>query len=74
MRALFAFCILLPLAACTQSPPDVQTRIVEIPSSKPYRFITFSSSDDPRTVREIKRHNRAHQEVINAEKTARPAK
>jgi hypothetical protein len=71
MRPICIFCILLSLAACNPAPPDMQTRIVEVPSSKPYRFITFGDGDDPQTIREIKRHNRAHQEVINAEKAPR---
>ncbi len=58
------------LSACSTPAPIVQTRLVEVPSSKPYRFITFSDKDDPGTIREIKRHNRAHQAVIDSEKKA----
>ena len=74
--AYFAAISLLAIActACTQTPPEVQTRIVEVPSSKPYRYIRFSSSDDPKTISEIKRHNRAHSAVIAAEKKARQGK
>ncbi len=68
MRAIFIFGIVLGLAACNPTPPDVQTRIVEVPSSKPYRFITFGDGDDPKTIREIQSHNRRHQAVIDAEK------
>jgi uncharacterized lipoprotein YajG len=60
----------LVLAGCSTTPQTV-TKIVEVPSSAPYRFITFSGKDDPKTIREIKRHNRAHQAVIEAEKKAK---
>jgi hypothetical protein len=74
MRAIFTFGIVLVLVGCSTPKPEVQTRIVEIPSSKPYRYITFSDKDDPDTIRQVKRHNRAHQEVINTEKAAKAAK
>jgi len=61
---------MLVMTGCGTKPPEVQTRVVEIPSSKPYRYITFSERDDPKTIRQVKSHNRAHQAVIDAEKAA----
>ena len=61
----------LALAGCDPVVPDVQTRIVEIPSSKPYRFIHWSMDVPPEIRAEIRRHNRAHQAVINAENEAK---
>jgi hypothetical protein len=60
----------LALGGCNPVPPEVQTRLVEVPSSKPYRFITYTDRTDETTARQIRRHNRAHQAVINAEKQA----
>ena len=54
-------------AGCDPTPPDVQTRIVEVPSSKPYRFIEWSMEDRPELRRAIRAHNRAHQTVIDVE-------
>lgn len=59
------------LAGCNPTPPDVQTRIIEIPSSRPYRFITYTDKTDEATAKQIRRHNRSHQEVINTEKAAK---
>jgi hypothetical protein len=60
--------LLLALAGCAQQPPQVQTRLVEVASSKPYRFIRWSIDDTAETKAAIRRHNRAHQAVIDAEK------
>lgn len=60
--------IALALAGCETAAPIVQTRIVAIPSAAPYRFITYSLADSEQTRAEIRRHNRAHQAVIDAEK------
>lgn len=59
---------LVLLAGCASTPPIVQTKVVEVPSSKPYRFITYSLDDTEETRRAVRAHNRAHQAVINAEK------
>lgn len=56
------------LAGCSKSEPVV--RVVEVPSSKPYRFIRWSRTDSPETVTAVKRHNRTHQAVKDAEKKA----
>ena len=69
IHALTLFFTALALSGCAQ-PPIETVRIVEIPSSKPYKFLTFSSKDDPQTIRGIRAHNRAHQAVLNAEKRA----
>lgn len=73
MKVRIAAIITLGLlaAGCSKTSPETQTRLVEVPSSKPYRYITFDSSDSPDTIRQVKRHNRAHQEVIRAEQTAK---
>ena len=59
------------LGGCSPTPPEVQTRIVEVPSSAPYRFITWSPKDEPETQRQVRAHNRRHQAVINAEREAK---
>jgi len=63
-----ALSIIFALAGCAQQPSAETARYIEIPSAKPYRYLTFSKADTPQTIREIKAHNRAHQAVINAEK------
>lgn len=68
MKAALVIIGALALSGCSTPTPVVQTRLVEVPSSKPYRFITFSENDDPESIRQIKRHNRAHQAVIASEK------
>ena len=68
MKLTIALSIALALAGCAQTPPAETVSVVKIPSSAPYRYITFSKKDDPDTIRQIKRHNRAHQAVIDAEK------
>jgi hypothetical protein len=60
--------LLVALAGCSQQPPQVQTRLVEVVSAKPYRFITWSVDDTDQTKKQIRAHNRAHQAVIDAEK------
>ncbi len=69
IKAVPAIIAALILAGCATQPPLVQTKVVEVPSSKPYRFITYSLDDTAETRRAIRAHNRAHQAVINAEKT-----
>lgn len=58
------------MTGCAAKPPEVQTRLVEVPSSKPYRFITYTPETPETVARQIRRHNRSHQEVISAEKAA----
>ena len=60
-------------AGCSSPPPvpQMETRIVEVITAKPYRFITFSTADDPETIRQIKRHNRAHAAVMEAEASSK---
>jgi len=64
----------LALAGCNTTPPEVQERLISVPSSAPYRYITFSQNDDPDTIRQIKRHNRSHSAVIAAERKAKAEK
>jgi hypothetical protein len=67
MKLSVAFMIALAIAGCSTSP-IVQTRTVEIVSSKPYRFITWTPADSAETKKQVRAHNRAHQEVIDQEK------
>jgi hypothetical protein len=60
------------LGGCSTGSPAVQTRVVEVPSSKPYRYITWSPADTAETKKQVRAHNRAHQEVVKAEKQAKP--
>lgn len=62
---------MLFMTGCTTKPAEVQTRIVEVPSSKPYRYITYTEKTDETTARQIRRHNKAHSAVIEAEKKAK---
>lgn len=71
MKLSIAFTIALALAGCSTSDPLVQTRVVEVPSSKPYRFITYSLADSPETRQQVRQHNRTHQAVIDAERAAK---
>jgi starvation-inducible outer membrane lipoprotein len=66
-------CVAIALAGCQTAPPEVQTRIVEVVSAKPYRFITYTDKTDEATAMQIRRHNRSHQKVISAEKAAKAA-
>ncbi len=60
------------LTGCTPTPPEVQTRLVEVVSAKPYRFITYTS-DTPETVaKQIRRHNKTLSAVIEAERKTKP--
>lgn len=68
--SLFIVLFMLSLTGCAPTSPEVQTRIVEVPSSKPYRFITYTDKTDEATARAIRRHNRTHAAVIAAEKKA----
>lgn len=75
MKARYLFAawgICLGLTGCATRPVK-EVQLVEVVSAKPYRFITFTDKDDPGTIREIKRHNRTHQAVVEAE-TARKLK
>lgn len=71
MKLSIAFMIALALAGCSTSDPLVQTRVVEVPSSKPYRFIQWSVADTAETKRAIRAHNRAHQAILDAERAAK---
>lgn len=68
MKLTVAIMIGLALAGCDPMPPEVQTRIIEVPSAKPYSFIQWSLADTKDTRAAIRRHNRAHQAVIEASK------
>lgn len=57
---------------CAQEPPREVVKIVEIPSSKPYRFITFDPEKDSLpTIRQITKHNISHAAVKRKEKEAK---
>jgi hypothetical protein len=65
---LIPMILLVALTGCAQQQPQVQTRLVEVVSAKPYRFITWSVDDTEQTKKQIRAHNRAHQAVVDAEK------
>lgn len=62
---------MLFMTGCASKPAEVQTRIVEVPSAKPYRYITYTDKTDEATAKQIRRHNRTHGTVIEAEKSAK---
>lgn len=68
MRLFSILLLAAALAGCAQQPPKTETRLVEVVSSKPYRFIQWSVDDTAETKKQIRAHNRAHQAVIDAEK------
>lgn len=63
---------MLLMTGCTAKPPEVQTRFVEVPSSKPYRYITYTPETPESVAKQIRRHNRSHTAVIEAEKKTKP--
>jgi hypothetical protein len=72
-----AVCIvlfLLFMTGCSTKAPEVQTRVISVPSSAPYDFIVYTDKTDEPTAQKIRRHNRRHQEVINTEKAAKAGK
>ena len=68
MQKVIAGLLCLFLAACAETPPQVT--IVKVVSSKPYRYIHYSPTDDPRTIKEIRDHNYRHAMVKKAEAEA----
>ena len=68
MKMLAIITLAVALAGCAQEPAKFETRMVEVVSSKPYRFIQWSVDDTAETKRQVKGHNRAHQAVLDAEK------
>lgn len=72
MRAISILSIVLVLGACTPTSPQVQTRVVPVPSSKPYRYIKPHPDDalTEKTLAQIERHNNVHWQVKQAEKKA----
>jgi hypothetical protein len=67
MPKIIAGLLCLFLAACETAP---QVTIVKVVSSKPYRFIHYSPTDDPRTIKEVRDHNYRHAMVKKAEAEA----
>ena len=65
--------IALVLGGCAQQTPRIETRVLPVPSSKPYRYIKISPKDDltPKTLSQISRHNSTHWKVKQAEKKAK---
>jgi hypothetical protein len=72
MKLTIAFALALALAGCGAQVPELQTRLVTVPSAKPYRFITYDDKTPDTVAKQIRRHNRTHQAVIEAEKAAKP--
>ena len=65
--------IALFLGGCAQQTPRIETRVVPVPSSKPYRYLKISPKDDltKGTLRQIEIHNLTHWKVKQAEKKAK---
>jgi hypothetical protein len=70
LRAGAFFCAALALAGCNPTPPQVQTRVVAVPSSKPYRFIKYTAQCDAGTISRLKTHNYTHALVKKKEAEA----
>ncbi len=69
MKTTAILALVAILAGCASpKSPAFETKLVEVPSAKPYRFITYSLNDTAETRRQVRAHNRAHQAVLNAEK------
>ena len=67
---LFAFAIgtvILALSSC--SKPNAH--VIRVPSSAPYRYITWSPKDTESTQKQVRAHNRRHQIVKRAEAKAK---
>jgi hypothetical protein len=74
MKKLVFFSIFagLALSGCTSTPPQVQTRVVAVPSAKPYRYIKPHREDvlTEKTLSQIERHNNTHALVKKKEAEA----
>jgi hypothetical protein len=64
--------LMLPLllAACGDPAPPI-VEVVSVPSSRPYRYIKYSTKDTPNTIRQVRDHNYRHSLVKKAEDEAR---
>jgi hypothetical protein len=63
----------LALSGCSLSSPQVQTRVIAVPSSKPYRYIKPHPTEDKLsadTIAQISRHNTTHALVKKKEAEA----
>ena len=73
MRAIFILAIMLVSSGCNPTPPQVQTRVISVPSSKPYRYIKPHPTEDKLsadTIAQISRHNTTHALVKKKEAEA----
>ena len=62
------------VSGCNTTSPQVQERVIAVPSSKPYRYIKPSPTEDKLSadlVAQIERHNITHWKVKQAEKKAK---
>lgn len=60
-------------AGCSLSSPKPETRVIAVPSSKPYRYIKPHPTQDKLSdnlLAQIERHNNVHWQVKQAEKKA----
>lgn len=63
----------LALAGCNTTSPQVETRVVAVPSSRPYRYIKPHPVEDKLSenlLAQISRHNQVHWKVKEAERRA----
>jgi hypothetical protein len=73
MRAIFILSIVLAVSGCSLSSPKPETKVIAVPSSKPYRYIKPHPTEDKlteNTLAQIERHNNVHWQVKEAEKKA----
>jgi hypothetical protein len=64
---------MLVSAGCNPTPPQVQTRVISVPSSRPYRYLKPHPTEDKLsadTLAQIARHNTAHALVKKKEAEA----
>lgn len=64
---------MLATTGCSLSSPKPETRVIAVPSAKPYRYIKPHPTEDKlteNTLAQIERHNNVHWQVKEAEKKA----
>ena len=70
---ILGFMIGIGLAGCASESTVPPVTVVSVPSSKPYRYIHYSKTDDPKTIAEVRHHNYVHSLVKKAEADATKA-
>ncbi|HEU4345786.1 MAG TPA: hypothetical protein VFU31_29910 [Candidatus Binatia bacterium] len=73
IKALCGTSMALYLAGCSLGSPKPETRVIAVPSSKPYRYIKPHPTEDKLsadTLAQISRHNTTHALVKKKEAEA----